>query len=285
MERDQDIEVEVGHLLRGESFNSAKRRHNTPRSIDTLSLRQLYEIKHGTRNTSLNAKVLTELYKKRNDLDTKSDDAFLEFVHLTKQQLPKLKTASEIFVAFHEQLESLFPPLIHIRYRTLSDTSNSLHFSISLFPPDFTTESHRSKCSAASVSNFNDRVVPTSSSKAKEEPILVEFVNKVIAFNSERKLHWSNCCVFNLVKSRGPVVQTPPSWSVGCTAAYHAAYIKGDLIHSRDYEKLGPHFVDWEELRNKKEAKSMIAVPLYASKKKPRAVLGMASTEKNTFKW
>lgn len=69
--KDAEIEMEVGRLFRGTAFNLTTRKHGKVRSVDTLTLQQLYELKQEAQNTSLNAKLLTELYKKRPNLDTK----------------------------------------------------------------------------------------------------------------------------------------------------------------------------------------------------------------------
>jgi len=142
-----------------------------------------------------------------------------------------------------------------------------LRFSISLFPRDFNMDSSVKK------------------SALMEDGKTPEFVQKVLAFRSMKKLDWTNCCVFNLDHSRGPVVQSAPTYSVQCTAAYHAVYMSHDMIQARDYDRFGPHFADWEELRRKRNALSMVAVPLPCSKRKPIAVLGMASLNKRAFEW
>lgn len=72
LHKDAEIETEIGRLFRGQHFNLNQQKHQLPRSVNTLSLRQLYEIKYKSENTSLNARILTELYKKRPGLDTKA---------------------------------------------------------------------------------------------------------------------------------------------------------------------------------------------------------------------
>lgn len=56
-----DIEIQVGRLFRGRYFNLYDRMNATPRSIDTLSLKELYAIKHETANRALNSKLLSSL--------------------------------------------------------------------------------------------------------------------------------------------------------------------------------------------------------------------------------
>lgn len=59
-----DIEREMGLLFRSRHFNLYKRKNQPPRSVDTLSVKELYTIKHETTNRALNAKLLSSLYEK-----------------------------------------------------------------------------------------------------------------------------------------------------------------------------------------------------------------------------
>lgn len=56
-----DIEILLGKLFRGRYFNLYDRMNSTPRSVDTLSLKELYAIKHETTNRALNSKLLSSL--------------------------------------------------------------------------------------------------------------------------------------------------------------------------------------------------------------------------------
>jgi hypothetical protein len=51
----------LGFLFRGRHFNLYQRLTRPPRSVDTLSVRELYAIKHETPNRALNAKLLAAL--------------------------------------------------------------------------------------------------------------------------------------------------------------------------------------------------------------------------------
>jgi len=59
-----EIENEIGQLFRSKHFNLYKRKHVPPRSVDTLSVKELYTLKHETSNRALNAKMLSSLYEK-----------------------------------------------------------------------------------------------------------------------------------------------------------------------------------------------------------------------------
>jgi len=111
------------------------------------------------------------------------------------------------------------------------------------------------------------------------------FIEKVLAFRLMKQLDWTNCCVFQFQKTRFPVVQIPPLWSLSCTAAYHAAFVKKDVVLCSDFDALGPHFVDWSEIRRVRNGHSMMAIPLYSNHRKLIGVLGLASTMKFAFKW
>ena len=85
LERTREIEIEIGRIFRGSDFNLNETKHKLPRSINTLSLKQLHEIKHAPSSAAIDAKALTEIYKKRPHLNTKAirprtpSDAFTMF--------------------------------------------------------------------------------------------------------------------------------------------------------------------------------------------------------------
>ena len=56
------IETALGHLFRGRHFNLYARLTRPPRSVDTLTVRELHAIKHETPNRALNAKLLSALH-------------------------------------------------------------------------------------------------------------------------------------------------------------------------------------------------------------------------------
>lgn len=58
------IEVELGLLFRTDYFNKALRENNPPRSVDTLSLRELHAIKSDDNKLHLNTRMLTALSDK-----------------------------------------------------------------------------------------------------------------------------------------------------------------------------------------------------------------------------
>lgn len=51
-------------MFRSRHFNLYHRRNQPLRSVDTLSVKELYAIKHETLNRVLNAKLLASLYEK-----------------------------------------------------------------------------------------------------------------------------------------------------------------------------------------------------------------------------
>jgi hypothetical protein len=57
----RDIEILMGRIFRGRYFNLYDRVNAVPRSIDTLSLKELYAIKQETENRALNSKLLSSL--------------------------------------------------------------------------------------------------------------------------------------------------------------------------------------------------------------------------------
>eukprot|EP00201_Polytomella_parva_P022946 CAMPEP_0175044894 /NCGR_PEP_ID=MMETSP0052_2-20121109/4085_1 /TAXON_ID=51329 ORGANISM="Polytomella parva, Strain SAG 63-3" /NCGR_SAMPLE_ID=MMETSP0052_2 /ASSEMBLY_ACC=CAM_ASM_000194 /LENGTH=303 /DNA_ID=CAMNT_0016308293 /DNA_START=403 /DNA_END=1314 /DNA_ORIENTATION=+ len=64
LEKRSEIEKEIGLLFRSKHFNSNQRRFQPPRSIDTLSIKELYTLKNETVNRALNAKMLSTLREK-----------------------------------------------------------------------------------------------------------------------------------------------------------------------------------------------------------------------------
>lgn len=93
-------------------------------------------------------------------------------------------------------------------------------------------------------------------------------------------LDWTNCCVFNLYRGRGHVVQAPPPWPVQCTAAHQAAASHGPLATGH-FNTEGPHFLDWKAL-SERGAHSMIAVPCeYCGQ--VVGVLSLASSQVDLF--
>lgn len=64
LDKRADIEAEIGHLFRSKHFNINHRRYQPARSVDTLSVKELYSIKHETTNRALNAKMLSRLHEK-----------------------------------------------------------------------------------------------------------------------------------------------------------------------------------------------------------------------------
>lgn len=61
LDRRPDIERALGHLFRGRHFNLYARINQPLRSVDTLSTRELYAVKHETADRALNAKLLAAL--------------------------------------------------------------------------------------------------------------------------------------------------------------------------------------------------------------------------------
>ncbi|GMH44980.1 hypothetical protein BSKO_12937 [Bryopsis sp. KO-2023] len=225
-------------------------------------------------------------YGKRMSEKTSGDsttETYLEVSEVVelKKQLTHARNASERFGVFLEQVERLFPFLIHA--------------SIFLLPKDFKSHSnHQHSFTFASGKNGgaaagagaggaqkNAPKLPMSASFAGPDDAIRQFVEKVLAFRSSNNLDWNNCCVFNLYKGRGPVVQSPPQWPVSCVAAYHAGVVVSDIVSTGDYAKQGPHFLDWKAL-HEKGGQSMIAVPMF-SNKQVIAVLSLASSVANAF--
>jgi hypothetical protein len=62
--RRPDIEREVGQLFRSKHFNVYDRKNLPARSVDSLTVKELYSIKHETENRALNSKLLSSLYEK-----------------------------------------------------------------------------------------------------------------------------------------------------------------------------------------------------------------------------
>jgi hypothetical protein len=59
--RRPDIERALGHIFRGRHFNLYARLNQPLRSVNTLSIKELYAVKHETSNRALNAKLLSAL--------------------------------------------------------------------------------------------------------------------------------------------------------------------------------------------------------------------------------
>ncbi|KAL3155396.1 hypothetical protein ABBQ38_010953 [Trebouxia sp. C0009 RCD-2024] len=68
----QDIDVEVGNLFRTRAFNFHARKAAPPRSLDTLTLRELYALKTETSNRALSAKMLADIYKRLESIHVQS---------------------------------------------------------------------------------------------------------------------------------------------------------------------------------------------------------------------
>jgi len=195
-----------------------------------------------------------------------SFDAEIESLGYLAKQIPKAERASEIFVLFLEQVEKIFPFLVQV--------------SIFLLPRDFTAFSRAQAIGISNGSKLPAFVHDVGSGSADSS--VRQFIDKVLSFRFVNKLDWTNCSVFHLSKPRGAVAQAPPSWSVSCTSAYHAAIVATDMITTNDYDKHGPHFSDWRHVREQLGGRSMLAVPM-CSHKQVVAVFGMASSVKDAF--
>lgn len=66
--RRPDIEREIGQLFRSKHFNVYDRKNLPARSVDSLTVKELYSIKHETENRALNSKLLSSLYEKPTNL-------------------------------------------------------------------------------------------------------------------------------------------------------------------------------------------------------------------------
>jgi hypothetical protein len=64
MQKRADIEYEIGQIFRTKHFNLYKRKNQPPRSVDSLTVKELYTVKNETTNRALNAKLLGSLYEK-----------------------------------------------------------------------------------------------------------------------------------------------------------------------------------------------------------------------------
>eukprot|EP00803_Ostreobium_quekettii_P002073 evm.model.scf_1461EXC.1 EVM.evm.TU.scf_1461EXC.1 scf_1461EXC:11343-17643(-) len=187
------------------------------------------------------------------------------------RQLPQARNTAEIFGLFLEQVEKLFPFIMHA--------------SVLLLPKDIKSNngnnaSHGFPFSSNKNGNGNKSKQVVVAFPPPDNTIR-QFVEKVLAFRPSNNLDWTNCCVFNLYKGRGPVVQSPPQWPVSCAAAYHSGVVVSDVVSTPDYAERGPHFLDWKAL-HEKGAKSMVAVPMYSCKQVV-AVLCLASSANNAF--
>ena len=68
----QGLGSQVGDLFRTRAFNFHARKAAPPRSLDTLTLRELYALKTETSNRALSAKMLADLYKKLENIHVQS---------------------------------------------------------------------------------------------------------------------------------------------------------------------------------------------------------------------
>ena len=66
------ISLQVGDLFRTRAFNFHARKAAPPRSLDTLTLRELYALKTETSNRALSAKMLADIYKKLESIHVQS---------------------------------------------------------------------------------------------------------------------------------------------------------------------------------------------------------------------
>ena len=64
--------LQVGDLFRTRAFNFHARKAAPPRSLDTLTLRELYALKTETSNRALSAKMLADIYKKLESIHVQS---------------------------------------------------------------------------------------------------------------------------------------------------------------------------------------------------------------------
>ena len=64
--------MQVGDLFRTRAFNFHARKAAPPRSLDTLTLRELYALKTETSNRALSAKMLADIYKKLESIHVQS---------------------------------------------------------------------------------------------------------------------------------------------------------------------------------------------------------------------
>lgn len=59
-----EIEREIGMLFRSKHFNLYNRKNAPSRSVDSLTVKELYSVKNETTNRALNAKLLSSLFEK-----------------------------------------------------------------------------------------------------------------------------------------------------------------------------------------------------------------------------
>lgn len=64
--------MKVGNLFRTRAFNFHARKAAPPRSLDTLTLRELYALKTETSNRALSAKMLADIYKRLESIHVQS---------------------------------------------------------------------------------------------------------------------------------------------------------------------------------------------------------------------
>lgn len=143
-------------------------------------------------------------------------------VNELQRQLPRARSTAEIFAIFLEQVEKLFPFIIHA--------------SVLLLPNDL---KKRETDQALPGGSNNKRGRGNSDellvSFAQPDDAIQQLVERV--FGAHADLDWANCCVFNLYKGRGPVVQSPPHWPVSCAATYHSGVVMSSIVSTPDYAK------------------------------------------------
>lgn len=54
----------LSDAYRGRHFNTAAREHGRPRTVDTLTVTEIYSLKHETDNRSLHAKLISGLHER-----------------------------------------------------------------------------------------------------------------------------------------------------------------------------------------------------------------------------
>ena len=105
--------LQVGELFRTSAFNLHARKNGPPRSLDTLTLKELFAMKSGIENRSLSAKMLAQLYEPQEGVHVQvgglecAQDCFSPLLHLQSQGSMPLA----IWVGYLEVLA----PLLHRR--------------------------------------------------------------------------------------------------------------------------------------------------------------------------
>eukprot|EP00775_Hariotina_reticulata_P005262 gene5262-5497_t len=59
-----DVDMELGRLFRGRHFNTAMRLHSPVRSVDSMTVTQIWSLKNETHNRSLHQKLISGLFEK-----------------------------------------------------------------------------------------------------------------------------------------------------------------------------------------------------------------------------